>query len=148
MFSNANAAQQCTVVRRVERRDQLSRTTSLDDRNSSTIVHLYIADVKSREMRLNGFGLGCGTNNHHPDPHVKRAEHLFFIDVAETLHQAEDGEFGPGAAIYFDGDAVGQDAGNVFEEAAADDMDEAFDDAGVEKAFEWAEEAGVSCEQS
>lgn len=44
---------------------------------------------------------------YHPDPHIKRPEHFFVGDIAESLDEAEDGWFGPGAAVYFDGDAVG-----------------------------------------
>ena len=71
------------------------------------------------------------TNHNHPDAHIECSEHFFFIDVTEPLHEAEDGQFGPGAAGYFYRDAFGQDAGDVFEKAAAGDVGEAFYEAAV-----------------
>lgn len=75
-----------------------------------------------RDGSLEFGGVFCGTNDDHADAHVEGAEHLFIGNVAEALHKAEDGRFGPRAAAYFDRDAFGENARDVLEKAAARDV--------------------------
>ena len=92
---------------------------SISRRNAPDLVAIRYSFRDRRQIRF-------GTNHDHPDPHIKSPEHLFFINIAELLHHAEYWEFGPGASVYFYGDTRREDAGDVFEKAAAGDVDEAF----------------------
>src|SRR5947209_7713795 len=74
--------------------------------------------------------------------------HLHFGDASDLLHDAEDRRHGPTAALDLDSRAFGQDARDVFDEAAARDVRERLDDAGVEQTFERSEVTEVRLQQS
>ena len=94
-------------------------------------MHIFSpADCSSQLHRprncLQNNGGICGrADDDHSDAHVERAEHFVVGDVADALHQAEDRRFGPRAAVDLDRDAVGKDAWDILEKAAARDMREA-----------------------
>ena len=99
-------------------------------------------------MSLYGVGVRGRADDDHADAHVEGSVHLRFGDASDLLHDAEDRRHGPTPALDFDRSAFGQDARDVFDEAAARYVRERFDDAGVEQTFERSKVTEVRLQQS
>ena len=74
--------------------------------------------------------------------------HLFVVDVAELLHQVEDGLWLPAMALHHRAEAVGQNTREVFDQASAGDVGHALDgDTGVQSAAYGRDVIGVRVQQ-
>jgi hypothetical protein len=63
-----------------------------------------------------------GDGGDEADAHVESPHHLVFRDLAELAEVLEDGKHGPGADFDLRGGAFGQDAREIFRDAAAGDV--------------------------
>ena len=88
-----------------------------------------------------------GDDGDEADAHVEGAEHLVLGHVAELAEMFKDGQNGPGAELDLGGGAGGQDAGQIFRDAAAGDVGHAADEFGAGELLEDGQVAAVGGEQ-
>ena len=70
-----------------------------------------------------GAGEFCsGDDGDEPDAHVEGAHHFVLRDLAEVAKVVEDRQDGPGADLGLRAGSLGQDAGQIFSDAAAGDV--------------------------
>ena len=69
-----------------------------------------------------------GNDRDQADAHIEGAEHLVGVQASEGLQVGEERRRVPGGEVDVRGEAAGENAGEVFGEAAAGDVSEAADD--------------------
>src|SRR5262249_32116490 len=84
---------------------------------------------------------------YHSNPHIEGPIHLAIRHPADSLKQAENRQHWPGRAIQLGSGPVGEDSGNVLEQAAAGDVCQALNEPRAEQAIKRAQVASMGLEQ-
>ena len=108
-------------------------------------VELFFGAI---EERFGAREFSGGDGGDEADTHVEGAHHLFLRDLAEVAEVLEDRQDGPGANLDLRAGVFGQDAGQVFRDAAAGDVGHAGGEAAGDELLNDVEIAAVGLHKS
>ena len=100
----------------------------MQPRSPASISPIWCRRSRRRlERRGHRLDLGRGDDHRHADPAVEGARHLLGLDTALRLQERHQPRLRPGIGIDLRVEALGQDARDVLEQAAAGDVRQPLD---------------------